>query len=54
MKMWIVLLVLLTGKKSIMCIKRISEVAGFGKGSPGEETGHCYTPMHAGIGECTS
>ena len=49
---WLVL-VFLTGKESIACIKRLSEVAGTCKGSPGEETGNCHTPVHAGIGECT-
>jgi len=36
-----------------MCIERLSEVAGTREGSPGEETGNCYTQVHAGIGECT-
>ena len=42
---------LVTGKKSTVCIKRISEVAGIGKGSPGEKTGHCYSPVYAGTGD---
>ncbi len=32
-----------TGKESTFCIKRISEAAGIGERSPGEETGHGCT-----------
>lgn len=35
-----------------MRTERASEVAGFGKGSPGEETSHCNSPLHADIGDC--
>ena len=42
-----------TGKESTVCIKRISEAAGTGERSPGAETGHRYTKVHAGIGDGT-
>lgn len=42
-----------TGKESTVCIKRISEAAGNGERSPGAETGHRYTKVHAGIGDGT-
>ena len=44
----------MTGKKSIVCSKRISEVAGTSKGSLGEKTGQGNTEMHAGFGDSTS
>ena len=50
-EMWNFLFVLSTGKESIMCIKRLSEVAGIGKRSPCKEAGNCYTPVHAGTGD---
>lgn len=43
---------LVSGKESAMCTERVSEVAGIGKGSPGKETSHCNSPLHAGIGDC--
>lgn len=42
---------LVTGKKSFICIKRASEVASIGKGSPGEKTGYGNAPVHAGVGD---
>lgn len=41
------------GKESTLCIKRASEVAGISERSPGEETGHDYTSVHAGAGYST-
>lgn len=43
-----------SGKESTVCIERASEVAGIGEGSPSEETGHGYPPVHAGIGDGSS
>lgn len=40
-----------TGEESTISIERISEVAGVGERSPGEETGHGYTSVHAGTGD---
>jgi len=44
----------MSGKKSIVCSKRISEVAGTSKGSLGEKTSQGNTEMHAGFGDSTS
>jgi hypothetical protein len=41
------------GKESAISIERISEVTGVGERSPGEETGHGYTSVHAGTGDST-
>lgn len=48
-----IVLVFVVGKKSTVCLERISEVAGVGKGSPGEKTGQSYTKVHAGFGDST-
>lgn len=42
-----------SGKKGIVCVKRISKVASINKRSPGEKTGLGYTAVHAGIGDGT-
>lgn len=41
---------LIAGKKSTVCVERTGEVAGISERSPGEETGYCYTEVHASIG----
>ena len=46
-----IVLAFVAGKKSTVCIERTSEVAGTGKGPPGEKTGQSYSKVHAGIGD---
>lgn len=41
----------IAGKKSIVCIERIGEVAGTGERSSCEEASHGYPPVYAGIGD---
>lgn len=50
-EMWNYFIEGITGKKSIVCIERIGEVAGIGERSPCEETGYGYSPVYAGLGD---